>query len=248
MQQHQGQQCQPFRIFGVDRTQHASEADGFGAQLPPDQRITGCRGVALVEDQINDGLDRGPPFGQGVVRRHLVGDAGVLDLAFGAHQPLRQGRLRNEKGARDLARRKPAERAQGQGDLGLAVQGGMATGENQAQPIIRNFARQRLRQRGILGRLDCDFMLQQSLFLAPRAFAPLCVDQFAVGRGRDPCGRIVRHAALGPMTQRRRERLLHRLLGAVEGAAQPDQAGDDPAVLAPKYRFCRGANFTRGRH
>src|SRR5205085_12232295 len=30
--------------------------------------------------------------------------------------------------------------------------------------------------------------------------------------------------------------------------ARPDQAGDDPAVLAAKYSFGRGANFSRGRH
>ena len=143
MQQHQRQQAQAFRIFGIDRTQHASEADGFGAQLPPDQRIPRGRGIALVEDQIDDRLHCGPAFGQGIVGRHLVGNARILDLAFGAHQPLRQGRLRNEKGARDLTRRKPAQGAQGQGDLGLAVEGGMAAGEDQPQPIIRNFARQR---------------------------------------------------------------------------------------------------------
>jgi hypothetical protein len=50
------------------------------------------------------------------------------------------------------------------------------------------------------------------------------------------------------MAQRSRERFLHRLLGAIEGAAQPDQAGDDPAVLAAKYRFRRGEDLSRRRH
>ena len=132
MQQHQRQQAQPFRVLRVDRAQHATEADGFGAQLPPDQRIARGRGIAFVEDQIDDRLHRGPAFGQGIVGRHLVRNTRILDLAFGAHQPLRQGRLRNEKSARDLAGRKPAEGAQGQGDLGLAVERGMAAGEDQA--------------------------------------------------------------------------------------------------------------------
>src|SRR5205807_9333941 len=59
---------------------------------------------------------------------------------------------------------------------------------------------------------------------------------------------VVRNAALCPIAQRRGERLLHRLLGAVEGAAQPDQAGDDPAMLAAKYRFRRGEDFSRRCH
>ena len=61
-------------------------------------------------------------------------------------------------------------------------------------------------------------------------------------------GRLVRDPALDPMTQRRNKGLLHRFLGAVEGAAQPDQAGDDPAVLAAKNGFDRGANVNRLRH
>ena len=123
----------------------------------------------------------------------------------------------------------------------------MTAGEDQAQPVVGDFARRSLGQRGIIERFDCDFLLEQQLFFAPRALAPTCVDQLAVGRRRDPAGRIVRNAALGPMAQRRGKGLLHRLLGAVERAAQPDQAGDDPAVLAAKHRFDRGANFSQSR-
>ena len=47
------------------------------------------------------------------------------------------------------------------------------------------------------------------------------------------------------MAQRRGEGLLHRLFGAIEGAAQPDQPSDDPAVLAAKHRFDRGADFSQ---
>ena len=122
VQQHQREQAQPFGVVGIERAQHAAEADRFGTELAPDQRVA-CRGrVAFVEDQVDDRQHRGPALRQRGVGRHLVGDAGILDLALGAHQPLRHGRLRNEKRARDLAGRKPAEGAQGQRDLGLAVQ------------------------------------------------------------------------------------------------------------------------------
>ena len=60
------------------------------------------------------------------------------------------------------------------------------------------------------------------------------VDQLAVGGGGDPGGGIVRNTVFAPVTQRRREGFLHRLFGTVEGTAQPNQAGNDPSVLAAK--------------
>src|SRR6516165_10281571 len=91
-------------------------------------------------------------------------------------------------------------------------------------------------------------MFKKGLLFPPGALAPPRIDEFAVGRSRDPGCRIVGHPAFRPMTQRRRKCLLHRLLGAIEGAAQPDQPGDDPAVLAAKYRLRGSDSFSRLRH
>lgn len=124
----------------------------------------------------------------------------------------------------------------------------MATGEDQAQPVVRNFAIRSFREIEFFSGLDRDFLFQQILLFAPRAFAPARGDQFAAGRGPDPGGRVLRNAALGPMAPRRGQRLLHGLLGAIEGAAQPDQTGDDPAMLAAKHRFDRRANFSELQH
>jgi len=66
-----------------------AETNGFGAELAADQRFALGREIAFVEDQVDHRLNRGAPLGQGVVRRHLVGDMRVVDLALGAHQPLR---------------------------------------------------------------------------------------------------------------------------------------------------------------
>lgn len=63
-------------------------------------------------------------------------DASVTDLAFRAYQPLGQGRLGEEKSSRNFRSGKPAERTQGQADLRFRVKSGVATSENEPQPIL----------------------------------------------------------------------------------------------------------------
>ena len=56
--------------------------------------------------------------------------------------------------------------------------------------------------------------------------------------GRDqPGARIGGHAVARPLLHRRHERLVHRLLGAVEVAEQPDERGQDTARLGAIDRF-----------
>ncbi len=106
VQQHQRQETEAFRLVRVDFAQHAAETNGLGAQFSADQPFA-CRcQIAFVEDQVDDGLHRCPAFGQGVVRRHLIGDARVVNLALRPHQSLRQGRFGQKEGPRDLAGRK----------------------------------------------------------------------------------------------------------------------------------------------
>jgi len=234
VQQHQSEQTEALRLLHVDFAQHAGEPNGFRAELPTDQRLPRCREVAFVKDQIDHRLHRSPPLGQGVVRRHLEGDARVVDLALRSHQPLRQGGFGHEKRARDFAGRQAAERAQSQRDLRLAIERRVAAGEYQPQPVVwkRGWRRHR-----VLIRRDRGLLLQKAAFFPPRAFAPRHIDQLAVSGGHDPRGGVLRDATVGPMRECGRERLLHRLFGAVERAGQPDQAGDDPPVLVTKHRF-----------
>jgi hypothetical protein len=51
VQQHQRQQTEVFRLLPVDFAEHPSEPDGFGAELPADQRLAGGGEIAFVEDQ-----------------------------------------------------------------------------------------------------------------------------------------------------------------------------------------------------
>jgi len=177
-----------------------------------------------------------------VIRWHLVGDARIADLALGANQPLRQSGFRQKEGASNLGGRKAAKGAQGQSDLRLAIERGVTTGENQPQPVVRKCGWRRHR---VLIDGDRDFLLQKFVLFVPRALAPGHIDQLAMSGGHDPRGRVLRDPTVGPMPQRRRQGVLHRLLGAVERAAQPDQAGDDPAMLVAKHRLRASADIGR---
>ena len=98
-------------------------------------------GVALVEDQVEDREDAGAsarPAGLREVRGR--GSLAVADLPLRAHQPLRDGRLRLQEGARDLPGGESAHRAQGQRDAGVHRQRGVTAGEDQSEPVVGDIA------------------------------------------------------------------------------------------------------------
>jgi hypothetical protein len=62
----------------------------------------------------------------------------VTDFRLGAHDPLRhRGRCNKERG-RDLLSGEAADLTQGQGDLGVWWQSGMAAREDQPQTVVIN--------------------------------------------------------------------------------------------------------------
>jgi hypothetical protein len=75
--------------------------------------------VPLVEDQVDDREHGSQPLGQQVPGRDTERDARIPDLSLRPRESPLHGLFGNQKGAGDLLRAQPAERAQGQGDLGL---------------------------------------------------------------------------------------------------------------------------------
>jgi hypothetical protein len=147
---------------------------------------------------------------------------------LGTDEPLRHRLLRNEEGARNLIRAQPTEGAQGERDLRLERERGVAAGEEELQALIGDRC------------LHLDLVLngfrdiqQAGLFLElPVAADP--IDR-PVASGRDePGARVVRDPVLGPALGCDRERLLSGLLGEVEAAEEADQAGEDAAPLLPE--------------
>ena len=234
LQQHQRQQRPRLGVAGERLDQHPRQPDRLVGELGADQRVRPRGEVALVEDQVQRRQHRGQPLGQLLGRGHLVGDVGVADLRLGPDQPLRHRRLGGEEGAGDLGRGEAAERAQGQRDARLRPQRRVAAGEDQPQAVVGHL-------RVLLALLD----LLGGRARAPRGppappsspggpLAPQPVDRLVAGDAGDPGARVVGDAVVGPALERDHERLLHRLLGEVEVAEDPDQARDRPSRLVPE--------------
>ena len=219
------EQAADLGLVGHQLHQQAGQANRFGAQVGAHQVVVFSGGIAFVEDQVDDAEHRGQPLGQQLARRHLVGNAGLLDLALGAHQALRRRRLGFEEGARDLARAQAAERAQGEGHLRRLGEGRMAAGEDEAQPIVLDAGVRgavdrpppAIFGRGQVGRL---------VGVERAGGAPAQQVEGAVACDRGQPGRRRRRQAFGrPDLEGLGEGVLHRVFGELEVAEAADQAG-----------------------
>ena len=110
-------------------------------RAPQPDRLVGqlaASAVALVEDQIDHAEDRGEAVGQLGRRRDAEGDAGLLDLALRAHEPLGHRLARHQEGPGDLVRAQSTQRPQRERDLGLEGERRVAAGEEQLEALVRD--------------------------------------------------------------------------------------------------------------
>ncbi len=227
LQQHERQQAERLGLAGHQRRQHAGEPDGLVAQLRADQRALGG-GVALVEDQVQDGQHPIQPLGQQLGRRDAVGDGGSADLALGPYEPLLDRRLAHHEGARDLAAGETTHGPKRERHARVGRERRVTAGEDQPQAFVGDLAH----------------LVAQSLQMGELAkgvgafpqppFSPQAVDRAVPGGRGDPRPRVVRQALGRPALQRHREGVLHRLLGQVEVTEHADERRDRPPRLAPE--------------
>ena len=104
---------------------------GCGRAAAPPRRAAGRiqssparRRIALVEDQVDHLQHRRQAAGALGATRHFERHAGLGERALGAHDALRDGRLRHQEGAGDLVGGEPAEQPQRQRDARLRRQDG----------------------------------------------------------------------------------------------------------------------------
>jgi hypothetical protein len=101
-EQHQRQEPQHFRFVRHQVGQQPRQADRFGAEIVTAELVARARGVAFVEDQVDDGQYAPEAARQVGIAWHAVRDARIADLALGSDQPLRHGWLGDQEGAGDL--------------------------------------------------------------------------------------------------------------------------------------------------
>ena len=101
-EEHQRQQPDRLGLVGHQVDQQPAETDSLLGQLLADQPFTRASGVALVEDQVDDGENGREAVRQVGLFGDPVGDTGVSDLALGPHQSLGHRRLGDQERVRDL--------------------------------------------------------------------------------------------------------------------------------------------------
>ena len=215
--QHQRQQPVHLRLVGHQLCERVPEPDRLGGEVD-------AAAVALVEDQVDDGEDRGQALGEQMIRRDAEGDAGGLDLPLRPQQPLRHRLVGHEERAGDLLGLQPAQRSQRQRHLRLELERGVAAREEELQPLVRD----RRLVHGLLRRLG---HVEQARLRRERAVAADAVDRAVAGGGHEPRTRIGGRPVAGPALGRDRERLLSGVLGEVEVAEEADQACEHAAPL-----------------
>jgi hypothetical protein len=120
----------------------------------------------------------------------------------------------------------------------------MTRREDQPQPLVRDRAH-RLLVLVVAAAERAQVGLERRPAPGEAPFAPQPVDR-PVARGRDdPGGGIVGQPALGPALERDQERVLDRLLGAVEIAEDAGEDGDRLSRLAPEQTVDENALRSR---
>jgi hypothetical protein len=211
-------------------------------QRPQSQRLPGHvaplgPGVPLVEDQINHGQHGRQAVGQLGVSRHAEGDAGVADLLFGPHQPLRHGGLRGKEGPRDFVHPKSRHEAQGQCHLGVGSDGRVAAGEDERQAFVGHT--------GCIGHIhvillsdsrghQCGEGAQALHRTRPGLVPSEQIDGAVAGRRDHPCARICRHLVVRPSRDGGGEGILHRVFGQGRVAGRAGKHGHRPSPLRPE--------------
>jgi len=135
-QDHQRQQAGGLAVRRQQAVQHPGEPDGLGRELDALQVMAGRRGVTLVEDEVQHVTHGAQAFCPLIRLRKLEPHPAGLYRLLGPADPLGHRRLGNEKGAGDLGRRQPADRAQRQRDLRRGCEHGMAAQEQQRQGVV----------------------------------------------------------------------------------------------------------------
>ena len=218
------------------------QPDRLVAQIETHERVSGVRGIALVEDQVDHREHGRQALGELDAFGHLIGQGAVADRSLGAHEPLGDRGLGYQKGARDLPGREAADQLQGQGDAAVGRQARMTAREDQPESVVRN----RLgvgHVWNLVIRSECGLVGERVGLRFHPAPPPQTIDCASARRRDEPGARSIRRSGLGPAVERLLERFLDDLLGQVDVAHRPQHRRHDACVLQTKRirHACVGA-------
>ena len=144
------------------------------------------------------------------------------------HDPLRDRRLGDEKRARNLVGRQPAEQPQRQRRARLCRQDRMARGEDEPQQIVADiFVHRRFELARDLVLTLFELVSQLLVFAIEQLAATEVIDRTMFGGGHQPGAGIPRNSGFGPLLQRGHERVVRQIFGKADVAHDSRKACDD---------------------
>ena len=235
VQLHERQQRDDLGLLRQQPGDETAEPERVGAQVSAGRAIGTAAQVALVEHDVERREHLGKPVRQLVRVGHPVRDVRVDDLALGAHDPLRHGRLGDEEGIRDLAGGHAHDGAQRQRDLCVARDRGMTAREDAAAGGRRGPGAPPVPSR----RSATGASLRYAVSRRRRSMARRRAvwRSQAAGRSGTP--------STGQLLQRDDDRILDEVLGEVEVAGHADERAADQGDLVAEDRVDRVARSGR---
>jgi hypothetical protein len=180
--------------------------------------------VALGEHQVQHGPDLDQALLQPGAVRQGEGDPAVPDLRSGADQALAHGRLGDEEPGGDLTVVEPHDVPQGQGDLSLRGQRGVAARQHQREQVVVHAGLSRVPLQPVVDRRGRRRSPGFGIGIHGEAVLPQRVQSLAPRCRGQPGAGPVRDTGAGPGDGRGGEGLLHGVLRQPE-VAEP--ARDD---------------------
>src|SRR5579859_5738030 len=160
-----------------------------------------------------------------MLRRNAQRNARVANLSLGPHEPLREGRLGDDERLRDLGRRQAADEAECQGNLRVGGERRVAAGEDQLEPLVRDYALL------VLGKL---LGAGEQLCLSREGLLAADAVNRTVARCRDdPRAGVRRRPVQRPVLGGDDEGVLNRVLGEIEIAEDAAENRDAARTLIP---------------
>src|SRR6202789_625743 len=216
-----------FRLGRNERGQNASQPQRLLAESRTHPVLSGGRGIALVEYEVDDLEHRGqalrPLFGT----RHLELDVRLRERSFGAHDALPDRRFRNQKSARYFRRGQAAEQAKRQSGARLGRQHRMTGHEGEAQHVVADVIIHGLVGRGARLAHERRLVRDRGVLVFYQPAPPQFIERTVLRRGHQPGPRIVRWTGARPLLQRRYQCVLRHFFGETHVAQHSREPRDD---------------------
>ena len=180
---------------------------------------------------------RGEARGKLLPAWHLEGYARLAQGALGAHDALLDGRLRHEEGARDLLRGQSAEQAKRERGARLGREDRVAGDEDEAEQIVADMIVERRVEIGRPLLLDLELVAELGVLAMGERVAAEEIDRPMLGGGHEPGTGLLGNSRLGPLLERRDQRVLGKLLGDADVAHHAREPGDELGLLDPEHRL-----------